>query len=305
MVWPPPLPMDVFSSILAGTKYNNSYARAYLYDMLDSLHMAVPITLGQHVDDLATLAYCDATNVIEMLVEAAICLRDGFASRQLIVSTKTVVTASTRQLADSICGTLHALGIPCKAARAARDLGLGSASGRHRSTKVIQARLSKAKARLGRLAIIRRIVKRATKLYKTNIWPVSSYGFVAMGVPTSALRQLRANAAAAASLKIGGCATSTIALNYPFGSDPAIQARLAVLQHWLGLWASSPPDRKASISAVWPRQLALLSAVQLTRKWVMARGPLRATIVVLLELGWRPIASSAWGGHCLPIAFGD
>ena len=126
------LPMDVFSSILACSKYNNSYARAYLYDMLDSLHMAVPVTLGQHVDDLATLAHGDPANVLEMLVEAAICLRDGFASRQLIVSTKTVVTASTQQLADSICGSLHALGIPCKTARAARDLGLDSASGRHK-----------------------------------------------------------------------------------------------------------------------------------------------------------------------------
>ena len=144
------LPMDVSSSILAGSKYSNSYARAYLYDMLDSLHMAVPVTLGHHVDDLATLAHGDATSVLEMLVEAATCLRDGFASRQLVVSTKTVVTASARQLADSICSSLHALCIPCKAARAARDLGLDSASGKHRSTRVIQARLAKARARFGR-----------------------------------------------------------------------------------------------------------------------------------------------------------
>ena len=137
--------------------------------MLDSLHMAVPVTLDQHVDDLATLAHGDATSVLEMLGEAAICLRDGFASRQLVVSTKTVVTASTHRLADSICGLLHALGIPCKAARAARDLGLDSASGGHRSTKVIQARLAKARARLGRLAVIRRIDKRAKRFYKTNM----------------------------------------------------------------------------------------------------------------------------------------
>ena len=88
---------------------------------------------------------------------------------------------------------------------------------------MIRARLAKARARLGRLAVIRRIDKRAKRLYKTNIWLVSSYGFAAMGVSTSALRQLRTNAAAAASLKTGGCATSTIALNYPFGSDPAIR----------------------------------------------------------------------------------
>ena len=290
------LPMDVSSSILAGSKYSNSYARAYLYDMLDGLHMAAPVTQSQHVDDLATLAHGDATSVLEMLVEAATCLRDGFASRQLVVSTKTVVTASTHQLADSICGSLHALGIPCKAARAAKDLGLDSASGRHRFTKVIQARLAKARVRLGKLAGVRRIDKRAKVPYKTDIWPVSSYGFAAMGVSTSAPKQLRTNAAAAASLKTGGCATSTIAFNYPFGSDPATKARLAVLQHWLGLWTSSPPDRKApTISAMWPRQLALLSAVQLARRWAMVRGPLRATIVVLLEFGWRPVAPSTWG----------
>ena len=195
------LPMDVFSSILAGSEYSNSHARAYLYGMLGSLHMVVLVTLGQHVDGLATLAHGDATSVLEMLVEAAICLRDGFASRQLIVSTKTVGTASTQQLADSSCGSLHALGIACQAVRAARDLGLDSASGWHRSTKVIQARLAKAKARLGRLAVIRRIDKRATNLYKTSVWPVSSYGFAATGVSASALRQLRTNAAAAASFE--------------------------------------------------------------------------------------------------------
>ena len=289
------LPIDVSSSILAGSKYSNSYARAYLYDMLDSLRVTVLVTLGQHVDDLATLAHGDATSVLDMLVEAATCLKGGFASRQLVVSTKTVVTASTHRLADSICSSLHALGIPCKAARAARDLGLDSASGRRKSTRVVQARLAKARARLGRLAVIRRIDKRAKRLNKTNIWPVSSYGFAAMGVSTSALKQLRTNAAVAASLKTGGCAASTIAFNYPFGSDPAIKARLAVLQHWLGLWASSPLHRKASISAVWQKQLALLSAVQLARRWAMVGGPLRAAIVVLLELGWRHIAPSTWG----------
>ena len=122
-------PMDVSSSILAGSKYSNSYARAYLYDMLDSLHKAVPVTLGQHVDDLATLAHGDAASVLEMLVEAAICLRDGFASKQLVVSTKQVVTGSTHRLADNICGSLHAPGIPCKACSCGQGsgarLGLG------------------------------------------------------------------------------------------------------------------------------------------------------------------------------------
>ena len=46
-------PIPVTTSVLAGSKFSNSYARLYLYDILEDIHYKYPVQVGLHVDDIA------------------------------------------------------------------------------------------------------------------------------------------------------------------------------------------------------------------------------------------------------------
>eukprot|EP00974_Lingulodinium_polyedra_P032358 3116054-Lingulodinium_polyedra.AAC.1 len=45
-------PTSVCNSILQGCGQSNSWARIMLYQALQDLHCQIPISLGQHVDDI-------------------------------------------------------------------------------------------------------------------------------------------------------------------------------------------------------------------------------------------------------------
>ena len=49
-------PIAPCTSVLAGSKFSNTYARVYLYDFLDELHLKFSslVVFGVHVDDIAT-----------------------------------------------------------------------------------------------------------------------------------------------------------------------------------------------------------------------------------------------------------
>ena len=287
-------PLAPSTSVLAGGKFSNSYARLYLYDILEELHNDFSsVTLGEHVDDVATLGVGIEDEVLDTMKHLAEQFSDRLKRVKLTISPKTVVTSSSPQLALKLCKFMEQIGITSTAARAARDLGVDAGSGVRRSTLVQKARHTKAKRRTGRLSILQKICSRAKKLYATNIWASSNYGNLAMGVAPLSIRQLRSHAGQAALGRAGQCSTTAIAVAFDKYTDPASKIRVDIVVQWLKLWARSTSSRQEKIQGLWASQLRRL---QTTKRWNAVNGPIRAVICTLLDIGWMPVTANAWRG---------
>ena len=63
--------------------------------------------------------------------------------------------------------------------------------GARRATKILHARQKKAAGRMVKLKTLKRMEHKARMLYKTNIWPCTSFAVGSMGVAPSSIRKLR------------------------------------------------------------------------------------------------------------------
>ena len=282
-----------YNSLLAGSIFSNSYARTYLYDLLDELHSGFPkVMLGVHVDDLATLTEGeDVDDIYDSIKSAAKYIKDSFRQRKLQISDKTVIVSSKPSLAKKLCKELNELQIPATHALQVRDLGIDNAAGGRRATKVTMARALKAARRLRRLRIIHRYDKRASKLYRTNLWPAASYGIGATGIAPTSIKTLRRQAGQAALGRSGQCSTSAIAIQFREGTDPAAKVRCHVITQWIKIWLKLDDDKREEANSIWARQYRRLVGY---RRWSLVNGPLRAAIATLLDVGWKPIAPDTW-----------
>ena len=67
----------------------------------------------------------------------------------------------------------------------------------------------------------------AAKLYRTNLWPATTFGATAFGFSRRSLSKLRTLAAAGGLGKQGQCTTSVLQIVFPANTDPA---RLVTMQ---------------------------------------------------------------------------
>ena len=285
-------PLKVSTSVLAGSKFSNMYARVYLYDVLEKLHAQFDnITIGLHVDDLATSAHGDIEDAMGSIEKVGTILERALKERLLEISHKTVVVSSKPKAASETAIRLAKVGIRCEVERSARDLGVDAAGGSRRSVKVLNARISKTRKRLVKLKVLKKLDKRATKLYATNLWPASTFAIGGMGVAPTSIKKLRTQAGQAALGKFGQCNTTAIALMMRAGADPAIKVRLEVVKQWSQMWRSMDDGTKARVRAVWQKQLPKLQAAN---RWSHVRGPMRATMASLIDMGWNPVFPDMW-----------
>ena len=142
----------VYSSILAGAKTSNSYARVVLYDMLEQAHLAVPGSVREFVDDLAqTGRGASPASVRDKIITVATILVEKIKEKGLRISPKTTMVTSMSWLAKQIIPPLRRLGIPISCARNVRDLGLDCGGGGTRTVAVRDARTKKGKGRTAKV----------------------------------------------------------------------------------------------------------------------------------------------------------
>ena len=84
----------------------------------------------------------------------------------------------------------------------------------------MKARLSKARKRAAKTQWLRTKCNKASKLYKTNLKPVASYGTSAYGIAPTMMRAMRVTAGQAALGARGQCTTTAIDLAFGMVSDP-------------------------------------------------------------------------------------
>jgi len=100
-------------------------ARTLLYDLLDWVHTAYPLVqAAQWVDDL--LIYLAGTVQLISLVQpqAVAGLVQGLTNRGLVVAPKSLIVASSNQLASHLRAKLANFGVPMRTGKVGPDLGI-------------------------------------------------------------------------------------------------------------------------------------------------------------------------------------
>ena len=187
------------------------------------------------MDDLAQRTQAPPSEVVNKAVEAAMQLVQDLQESKLAVASKSVVIATTPQIARQVVSSLARHDIHIQEAGQARDLGLDVSSARKPARRTMAKRWAKAGRRTRRCARFGRWAsKQATaRLWRTGTWAQKAYGTAAMGAPPSWVKQARTRAAEAA--QCGGrgrCLTTAIALLHP-NADPAVQVPCNLIGQWL------------------------------------------------------------------------
>ena len=168
-------PLASCTSVLAGSRYSNIYARMFLYEVLDVFHSQATVHIGLHVDGLATTAFGTPLEATKSICDAVGFLSHEVAVLKLTISPKTVIVSSAAGAGKVVQSKLAEHGVFADVALRARDLGFDAAAGRRRATAVLSARLSKAAKRVRKLKIISRINAKAKSLWQqTSGLPLSS-----------------------------------------------------------------------------------------------------------------------------------
>ena len=82
-----------------------------------------------------------------------------------------------------------------------------------------------------------------------------------------------------------------VAIQLKAGADPASNVRCKVISSWIETWLALSEDRKELVRSLWAKQIPRLSG---NRRWSLVKGPMRAAIATLLDLGWRPVGPDYW-----------
>ena len=286
----------ISNGVAAGCAQGNHAARLALYDMLQKSHELHPsTTTAQWVDDLAQRTQAPPSEVVNKAVEAALQLVQDLQESKLAVASKSVVIATTPQIAKQVVSSLARHDIHIQEAGQARDLGLDVSSARKSARRTMAKRWAKAGKRTKRCARFGRWAsKQATaRLWRTGAWAQKAYGTAAMGAPPSWVKQARTRAAEAA--QCGGrgrCLTTAIALLHP-NADPAVQVPCNLIRQWLIFWEHNHRLRPY-IGKVWAKIATMMMARSPATRWRYVRGHMSAVIVTLMQHNWVPIRHTSW-----------
>ena len=117
-------PIPVSTSVLAGSKFSNSYARLYLYDILEDLHYKFPIHVGLHVDDVAMQYHGDIEEGIIVMEAASLAFASSIGKRALKISPKSTIVSSKPAAAKELARRLKRGGVHVAVDWRVRDLGV-------------------------------------------------------------------------------------------------------------------------------------------------------------------------------------
>ena len=99
-------------------------------------------------------------------------------------------------------------------------------------------------------------------------------------------------AADSACPRFGRCPVASVAVAYAPLRDPVVAVVLQSLQAWIELWRRMPESQRAQVRQAWPRACSIFSAM--LGRWNRVTGLLKATVALLLDIGWGPCAPEQW-----------
>ena len=286
--------IQVTKSILAGCRKSNGFARSQVYSILEkATWQAYRQTLiEQFVDDVAQNTRGQSrTEVLEEAIEVTLMLAEEFKEEGLKVSKKTTVVCSNKDMRTKIQKVLKQNGLQVKAETEVKDLGVDAAGGARRSAKTQKKRLEKMKRRGKKVSWLRKKNKKATKLYKSNLYPAGTFGIANLGAAPSIIKQIRTTCADAALGAKGQCATIAIDLGIGQSADPEIAIRVTTIAAFVEQWAQSSQEERKKIRRAWRK---ILVRKYDTYRWRQVTGPVSAAMMTLRDMGWKTPAPDVW-----------
>ena len=245
-------PCIVSKGILAGTRKSNTFARIFLYPIIQKLHYEIPASISTtikiFVDDIAQNVYGALNNIVddaELVVKA---LYSKLIDSQLVISKKSTAIASSARILEELRVKLQKSGIQISTAKSVKDLGVDATAGKRRSTKTIRARTSKAKSKGVKLTALRKMASskghKSTRFWHSNLWPTQAYGMPAFGLAPITLKASRIMAARTLQDRTGQCTYSSIAVGLGEDKDPEILNIKEAITFWT--YSLSTAQKKSS-----------------------------------------------------------
>ena len=202
---------------------------------------------------------------------------------------KTVALVNRPPARRAVAAGLAEFGV--RTASAARDLGVDAAAAARRSTAVQANRVRTMKAKASRFAIIKGPPRLKRLPARAVLVTGGLYGAAVVGMAAGELRKLRVAVATAIGGRPKGRRCLTAYLAVIGATDPAITLAETTIEHWArAVWSGDVSDE--AVGPAWRRSTRKIRSGCLAAAWV--RGPVAATIRVVLGLGWKPEAPTKW-----------
>ena len=317
--------VGVSRSILAGCTSSNSIARAYLHHVCQELSWQLPrLRISTFVDDFVLWLVASPRGLVHDMREAVCKAYELIDRAGLDISDKSVLVASRVDVARRISAACSSYGVRIAVASQAKDLGVGSGMGGRRACHTMINRRKKGQLRLRRALVIKSALKGkgvlpATKLWRTSLEPAMLYGASVAGLAHNELEHVRSIALASTGMQ-GKHQSKTAAIAVVLGqdADPGIRLRIDIVLQWLEIAQAHAPSFPG-LSTFWAKGVTTLQCssepksqpttvdrdqqIQESRhdsggpqppRWAQVKGPMLATIAVLLDAKWVPVDWSRW-----------
>ncbi len=192
-------------SLAAGCGQAVDYSRLALWEVLEDLHLRYrPLQLSSWVDDLGHQEVGHERVATTRAISVAVDLVRGLRSQGFVMSSKSLLLASTRRTGLKVQAALREADIEVQLVQTARDLGVDGHA-RRRSTVVMQGRLKKAGIKSRVIQHVVKLDRQARILCRTGFRP-TLWGLEAQGLAPSTLKRLRGQVAGMSSCRYpGGC----------------------------------------------------------------------------------------------------
>ena len=162
--------------MLAAMKESRMCAWSCLAALQDEVRNKIPaVTFQDYVDNVAQRAEHKVPSVsAEYACDAALRVAEGFEKREIKVSPRTLVVASSNMALAVTMAKLKVRGLQCEKSMSVRDLGANNAEERKgRRTATQKQRVSKMARRARRRKKLAAWNANTTALQNTHNWPTS------------------------------------------------------------------------------------------------------------------------------------
>ena len=290
-------------SIIAGCSHSNFFARLPLQKPIRRMAAEAPqpkLKIATFVDDVAQISRGRMSCIAEAAIKAAMTFCVSMKALGLRVSAKTVIVSSNHRLATALAVQIRKRqGVKVTVAQAGRDLGVTNAPTRRRCTSIQNSRLTKAKAKLGKIARYTKAVRAARRLVTAGAMPQALWGCGAIGLAPTVIKDLRTSMATASGITAAGrCPITAVAIAYGQYADPEISSAVEQIRLWLELWKSDAGLRALSVR-YWKDMLNRVGKLQcdqatMQSSWNSVNGPFGATLCMLLDQDWKVDNPAIW-----------
>ena len=289
-------PIRPAKGLVAGDPFSVYLAKVQLHDILHSLYFdyyRVPRMVTSWVDDLGVdVFHFDEEQVVKEACEVSELLAQRLQDEGLKLSIKkTGFLCSSARLAKKLKAELAQRNSRLKVEVVLKDLGLDCTLGRRRIVKQQRVRRQRGLSRLWKMRIFPK--RQRNKLLKTNVMPTALWGHQQMGFPQGQLRVLRARMARAAGvLKSVGYIEVAMLLGFTREQDPLFLCRRQHVEMFIKLYRNLTSGQRSTLDKVWRIEWQFLGTVRYP--WMHVKGPIRAMIAILIDLGWSVPRLSCW-----------